>query len=91
LGVSTAPNLRASTLSPDVLYGPGIVNTDFSVLKNTRIREAWNAQFRVEIFNLFNHTIFGNPVANILSPAYGQLQSTRVPGREIQLGLKLLF
>jgi hypothetical protein len=45
----------------------------------------------MEAFNLFNQTNFGNPVANIASPVYGQIQSTRVPGRQIQLGLKLLF
>src|SRR2546422_8625112 len=33
---------------------PGIVNIDLSVIKNTRIRERWNVQFRAESFNFAN-------------------------------------
>jgi hypothetical protein len=33
----------------------GLVNFDFSVIKNTRILEKPNVQFRVEFFDLLNH------------------------------------
>ena len=91
LGVSPTPDVLASTLSRNNVFGPGLVTTDFSIFKNTPIAESWQLQFRLEAFNLLNQTNFGNPVANIASPVYGQIQSTRVPGRQIQLGLKLLF
>jgi hypothetical protein len=91
LGVSPTPDVLASTLSRNNVFGPGLVTTDFSIFKSTPIAEALQLQFRVEAFNLLNQTNFGNPVANIASPVYGQIQSTRVPGRQIQLGLKLLF
>src|SRR6185369_16441993 len=91
LGVSPTPDVLGSTLSRNMLFGPGLVNTDFSLFKNTQIREKWRVQFRAEAFNLFNHTNFGNPLTNIASSTYGLIQSTRVPGRQIQLGLKVLF
>lgn len=95
LGVSPTPQNIASDLPRNVLFGPGIVNTDFSIFKNTLLKmighENVNVQFRAEFFNLFNHTNFGNPVNNIRSPLFGQLQTVTVPGRQIQFGLKILF
>jgi hypothetical protein len=63
------------------------------LFKNTRLRfrEGLNIQLRAEAFNLFNHTNFGAPNGQITSPAFGLIQSTTVPGRQIQLGLKLIF
>ena len=34
---------------------------DFSVFKTFTYKERYSAQFRVEIFNLFNHPISANP------------------------------
>ena len=36
-------------------YNPGYSDVDLAVLKNTPITESVSAQFRVDIFNLFNH------------------------------------
>ena len=36
--------------------GPGYDNVDFSVSKLWKLKERYSAQFRVEFFNLFNHT-----------------------------------
>jgi hypothetical protein len=41
------------------LIGPNLRTFDLSLLKNTRIGEALNIQFRVEAFNLFNRANFG--------------------------------
>jgi hypothetical protein len=43
------------------LYGPGLVNVDFAVLKNTKIRENMDLQFRAEFFNILNHTNLSYP------------------------------
>jgi hypothetical protein len=51
----------------NTLYGPRHVNLDFALLKNTRITERLNAQFRAEFFNLANHTNFGPPGASLYS------------------------
>ncbi len=43
------------------LHGPGYSDVDFSVFKNTRVTKWVNAQFRVEMFNLFNHLNLAPP------------------------------
>jgi hypothetical protein len=41
--------------------GPGFADVDFSVVKNTPITERVKAQFRIEMFNLFNRTNLATP------------------------------
>ncbi len=43
------------------LHGPGYSDVDFSVFKNTKITERITAQFRVEMFNLFNRLNLAAP------------------------------
>lgn len=74
-----------------VCCGPGIVNFDFAVLKNTVLTERTTLQFRSEFFNLFNHSQFENPDGNISDTAtFGTVVQARAP-RLIQFALKLLF
>ena len=85
------------TLGRDALTGANFLNTDFSVTKNTRITERFNLQFRTEMFDVFNHPNFGNPVLTATSGSFGNITSTRFPtgdfgsSRQIQFALKLLF
>ncbi len=84
------------------LYGPKLVNVDFSIFKNAHITERFVAQFRAEFFNIFNHANFQAPVdfnsftnpdpeaTGALSGA-GGIDSTTTTSRQIQLGLKLTF
>ncbi|HZF39486.1 MAG TPA: TonB-dependent receptor [Blastocatellia bacterium] len=74
----------------NILDGPSYKNVNFSLVKNTRIREAATIQFRTEFFNLFNHPNFGLPDNFVGSPSFGRLVSADSP-RRIQFGLKLLF
>jgi hypothetical protein len=84
------------------LTGPGLINVDFSVFKNTRITkisEAANLQFRAEMFNIFNHANFAPPLDNnvLFNPdgtsvgSGGVIDATQTPSRQIQFGLKLIF
>jgi len=83
----------------NTLRGPGFFDTDFSLSKDTQINEQFRLQFRAEIFNIFNHENFGNPVNNVFSAsgAYnasaGTITTTNVGStpRQIQFGLKLNF
>ena len=52
--------------------GPGYSDVDFSVFKNTPIGERVTAQFRVEMFNLFNRTNFAPPLNGSFNPSYTQ-------------------
>jgi hypothetical protein len=100
LAASTCANIRGN-LGRDVLIGPGLFNVNFSVFKNNYIKtfsEAFNVQFRAEMFNVLNHTNFA-PSAN-LSPfngdgtptsSFGQLTQTQTDNRVIQLALKVIW
>jgi hypothetical protein len=68
-----------------------LTNVDFSVLKDTAIREQMNLQFRFEFFNLFNQTNFADaPGRTAFTPNFGRFFRAENP-RQIQLGLKLIF
>jgi hypothetical protein len=100
LAAVTCPNIRGN-LGRDVIIGPGLFDTDFSLFKNNyvrRVSETFNIQFRAEFFNVLNRTNFA-PTSN-LSPfgsdgtptqGFGQLGATQVDNREIQLALKLVW
>jgi len=47
-----------ATAGRNTLQLPGINNLDFSIFKNFRIREGMKVQFRVDMFNAFNHAQF---------------------------------
>jgi hypothetical protein len=49
------------TLPRNFLYGPGFGDVDFSVVKNTKITERINTQFRIELFNIFNRKNLAPP------------------------------
>jgi outer membrane receptor protein involved in Fe transport len=74
----------------NAVEGPGYVNWDVSALKNIRLTESKELQFRGELFNVLNHTNFQLPVSDIESPTFGQIQSDVSP-RVIQVALKFLF
>jgi hypothetical protein len=75
----------------NTLMGPGIISWDFSALKNFRILETHELQFRFEAFNLPNHPNWGLPNASRLSPAFGTIRGTRTDMRDLQFGLKYIF
>ncbi|MGH9774669.1 MAG: carboxypeptidase regulatory-like domain-containing protein [Candidatus Acidiferrales bacterium] len=65
LAVKFDPNSGSflpGNLGRNTFSGPGLVNFDFSVLKNTHLgSERKNLEFRVEFFNLFNRANFRQP------------------------------
>ena len=84
-------------------YGPPVHQIDFSVFKNFVITEHVKAQFRVEIFNIFNFVNYSNSLGNnVQGSNLGQVGATYdvwfgAPGigpgapRNTQLALKILF
>jgi hypothetical protein len=71
--------------------GPDQRNFDIALVKKTSIKERYNIEFRSEFFNAFNTPQFANPVTDFASPAFGQISSTAVNPRIVQLALKLTF
>jgi hypothetical protein len=71
-------------------HGPGFLNTDFGLQKNTRITESTSLEFRAEFFNIFNHAQFENPSGNFSSSTFGVVTLARDP-RIGQFSLKFLW
>ncbi|HYY73134.1 MAG TPA: hypothetical protein VE778_06035, partial [Candidatus Bathyarchaeia archaeon] len=84
-------------LGRNALTGPRFVNTDLSLVKNTKLTERMNLQFRAEAFDVFNHPNFGNPNLNVQNSSFGKITNTRFPtgdfgsARQLQASLKLQF
>jgi outer membrane receptor protein involved in Fe transport len=80
--------------SRNSLYGPRYANTDLAVAKNFGITERVNAQFRAEVFNLFNHPQLSTPNSCIDCSGSGtitDIQGNIAQMRNIQLGLRFQF
>jgi Carboxypeptidase regulatory-like domain/TonB dependent receptor len=50
------------SLGRNALRGPGYQNVDFSIFKDTKLTEKLRMQLRAEVFNIFNHPNFSNPL-----------------------------
>ncbi len=95
-------NLLGNAGRNDV-YGPGLVDFDFSLVKDTHITERVDLQLRAELFNVFNRPNFNPPLVNNqlfnqdgssnITPSgnFSPLDSTSTTSRQLQLGLKILF
>ena len=88
---------RFGNLGRNVIIGPGFNNVDFSVLKNIKLSDSTNFQFRAEVFDLFNHANFGQPGRVVGSATFGRISNTRFPtgdsgsSRQLQFALKFMF
>jgi hypothetical protein len=74
----------------NIIRGPGLATVDFSLFKSTTLTERFSLQFRAELFNLLNHTNFGNPGNFIDGPNFGVVTSTN-PARQIQFAVKFQY
>jgi hypothetical protein len=89
----------------DSLYGPRSYTTDASIMKNFNLTERFALQFRMDVFNLFNHRVLnfnqnaGNPCVDCMSST-GQVQGNaglvtdidpNTTMRELQFALRLNF
>jgi hypothetical protein len=74
----------------DSVRGPGFARTDLSLFKNVVLTGTHRLQFRVEAFNLFNQTRFGQPGNQIGTANFGRITSAD-DGRIIQLAVKYSF
>jgi hypothetical protein len=100
---------RLGNAARGILRGPGLGNWDFSLNKDTAaplLGEQGSVQFRMEIFNILNHSNFGMPASatvfngatSVLGayqqaplPGVGQIITTATTSRQIQFALKLIF
>lgn len=74
-------------------HGPGMFNTDAVLLRTFPMGESTAFQFRLEAFNVFNHTQFFGPAAvngDVDSSTFGDVVKA-APPRLVQLALKFTF
>ena len=62
-----------------------------ALLKDTKLTERLDLQFRAEFFNIFNHTQFQNVNGNISSSSTFGFAQTAADPRITQFSLKLNF
>jgi hypothetical protein len=88
-----ASNVRTFPLRFGHLRGDSPNNVDLSLIKNTKIAEQKSLQFRVELFNAFNHALFPAPQMNPTSATFGQITASTQANypRRMQLGLRFIF
>jgi hypothetical protein len=87
----------------NVVYGPGFVNLDFSVIKDFKFGDRFSLQLRGEFFNVLNHPNFADPDHDLSDgPTLGLAQftpdifaSNPVIGsggsRHVQVGTKIVW
>jgi outer membrane receptor protein involved in Fe transport len=86
----------------NIVTGPAFRNFDMALMKNTRILESANIEFRAEFFNIFNHPNFALPGNILTAPNFGAIFQTPDVAqnnvglgsggpRLIQFGLKFTF
>jgi len=89
-------------VSRDSIRAPGEVDFDASVSKDFKIWETLNFQFRVDAFNVINHTNFQTPSGSLsvtavgtaatfaTSSGFGKITGTQ-PNRQMQLSARFFF
>jgi hypothetical protein len=90
---SANPLGTPGTASRRFFYGPGQFNFDMALLRSFSVTESKTFQFRVEAFNVFNHTQFFGPNAvqgDFNSTNFGYVINA-APPRQVQAALKFVF
>ena len=90
---ATDPSLlyRFGNTGRNLLTTPGLKQWDFSLVKETQIREGHRVEFRFEAFNMPNHPNYLAPAIDVRQPAtFGKITAARTM-RELQFGVKYNF
>jgi len=78
----------------DIVTGPGLDDFDATLQKEFPVRENMNLQFRLDVFDFFNHPNFNAPVGAgrtySASTSFGAITSANDP-RDMQFSLRLAF
>lgn len=70
---------------------PSFFSENLSISKHIPVNEMLNVEYRLDIWNLFNRTLFGNINTDLSSPGFGLATGSMLAPRFIQMGLRLSF
>ena len=93
-------DIRFGNTGRNQFYGPGGQNFDFSLFRSFPIGGSRRLEARMEVNNLFNWEVFGNPQGNVTNATFGQITGIAGGGaltnsayieRSIRLGLRFTF
>jgi hypothetical protein len=87
------PEGTVGNVSPRYFFGPGLENWDMALQKYVAVTESSRLEFRLEAFNVFNHTQFFGPNAvagDVNASSFGQINSADAP-RLVQAAVKFAF
>jgi len=59
------------TIGRNTVFGPHFFDVDLSLMKSVRITEHVNFSFGAQVYNIFNHPNFDQPVGDISNPNFG--------------------
>src|SRR5579862_5111441 len=85
----TANAGQFGTEGRNVNVGPAYANWDFATLKNFKVTESTQIQFRAELFNIMNRANFRLPDCDISSPTFNYILAADAP-RQVQFALKFM-
>ena len=74
----TAPKLAFGTCPRNYVRGTGYLHPDLGLVKNTKLTEHLNWEFRGEVFNVPNHPNFTNPGGQVNGYSFGAVSYTHL-------------
>ena len=96
------PSGSFGNLGRNVFRGKSVFNTDLSLFKGFPIRESWELQLRMEVFNVFNIQNWDTPAngnltintnATTIATNVGRISNLAAGTnpRQIQFGIRFMF
>ena len=79
-----APAGQQGNLKRNSVRGFGAWQVDLALRREFKTPQSTRLQLRAELFNIFNHPLFADPVVNLSSGLFGQ--STQMLGRSLGTG-----
>jgi hypothetical protein len=86
---TTPETYGTSGINP--LHADGEQQLDSSISKTFHLTERQQLMFRADVFNTFNHPNFAAPDSGVGDAAEGQVTSTAIDNRRMQLSLRYSF
>lgn len=89
--VNNGPGTGFGNIVKGTFRGPSLTDWDAAVIRSFPIYRESSLDFRVEYFNVLNHTQLANPNVNFSNSSFGTITSTQGDPRIAQFSMKYVF